>query len=434
MNRKTPHPAALNSGKTAPFRPRLGAKQKTNYLAALDLGSSKTRALVAELLDEGEGAAQLRFRGFGEADSQGWHKGAITDLEELSRSVKAAMERAEKMSGVPLESAVVGVGGPQIRGAATACGLTLSSRPRELTRADVRRVMETARDIPLSNDREILHLVPEEFIVDSQKGIRDPIGMQSSRLGVKAHIISGSATATSNVVTAVNRAGILVETTVFEAFAVAEEVLSDEERELGALVAVLGGGSCDMVLYRQGTLRLAGVVPIGGDHFTNDVALGLHTPFRDAEVMKKTFGSVLSELSKDGSMVEVPGLGDRQSWFAPSKTLCQILESRAEELFGMILEQVSDCGMERQLGGGVILCGGGARLNGMCDLAEKILKAPARLGLPPKILDLPESLDSPEYATIVGLLLYALRLWRLRNPAEAPNLGSRWKRLLAGRA
>lgn len=408
-------------------------KDKNRYLAALDLGSSKTRVLISELLDRGDAPSRLRFLGFGEADSQGWHKGSLADLDGVTHSIKEAVEQAEQMAGVAVESVVAGVGGPHIQGASTNCGVTVSLRPRELTRDDVRRVMETARDVPLSKDREVLHLVPEEFVLDSQRGIQDPIGMQASYLAVKAHIISGSAMASSNVVTAVNRAGILVEATVFEALAAAEEVLSEEERELGALVIVLGGGSTEMAAYRQGGLCLVSVIPIGGDHFTNDVAVGLHTPVRDAEVLKKTLGSVLSGQSSDSTSVEVPGLSDRPSRFVPHRALSEILQSRAEELLGLIHDELRRSRLDRRLGAGVVLCGGGARLGGMCDLAEQILGVPVRLGLPPKIVGMPEELDSPEYATLVGLLLYGHRVWKLRSAAQHRTAGSRWKSLIAGR-
>jgi len=395
------------------------------------LGSSKTRAIVAELLDAGDDPSHLRFLGYGEAESQGWHKGLIANLDQVSHSTKEAVEQAERASGVPLESAVVGVGGPQIQGASVASGITLSPYPRELTREDVRRVVENAGEIPLAKDREILHMIPGEFVLDSQKGIMDPIGMQGCYLGVKSHIVSGSVRAMQNVVTAVNRAGVLVETTVLEAFAAAEVVLSEEERELGVLVAVLGGGTCDVVVYKNRGLRMTAVIPIGGDHFTSDVALGLHTAIRDAEAVKKSFGSVQRNLGKESTTIEIPGMGERASWFVPNSALTDILASRAEEMFGLILDEVLGCGLDRQIGAGVVLCGGGAKLRGICDVSEQILEGPTRLGLPPKITDMPAMLESPEYTTLIGLLLYAQKLWRLRSNPVNKSLGSIWKSLLA---
>jgi cell division protein FtsA len=402
-----------------------------NRVAALDLGSTKTRALVAELREGIEGPAGVRFLGYGEAQSEGWRKGSVADSEAVTRKAKEAIERAEKAAGGQVESVVVGVGGPHITGASTSCGLTLSLEPRELTRDDVRRVMETARDIALAKDREILHLLPEEFALDSQQGILDPIGMQGSYLAVKAHIVSGSAAAAANVVAAVNRAGVLVETTVFEALAAGEEVLTDEERELGALVLLLGSGSTELAAYRHGSLRLAAVVPIGGDHFTNDVAVGLHATPSDAEILKITMGSVLSRESNEATQVEVPVPGSG-SIFVPLRLLSEILESRAEELLGLVRDELRRASLYHRLEAGVVLCGGGARLGGLCDLTEQILGAPARLGLPPRIVDMPEEMESPEHATIVGLILYAQRLWMIRNAAQVKTPERGWKNLIAG--
>lgn len=407
------------------------ADKEQHHVAALDMGSAKTRVLICELLG-GDGTSRVRFAGFGEVESRGWRKGSITDLDEVTACVKEASDHAEKMSGAAVESVVVGIGGPHIQGASASCGLTVSLRPREVTRDDIRRLMETAKEVPLSRDREILHLIPEEFVLDSHHGIQDPVGMQASYLAVKAHIISGSMMAAANIVTAVNRAGILVETTVFEALAAAEEVLSDEERELGALVIVLGGGTTEIAAYQHGSLRLASVIPVGGDHFTNDVAVGLHTAVRDAEILKQTMGSVLSKQSSDLSSIEVPGLSERPSRFVPHRALSEILESRAEELIGLIRDELRRSGLDRGLGAGVVLCGGGARLGGICDLTEQVLGMPARRGLPPKIPDMPEELDSPEYATIVGLLLYGYRLWKMRHAVQTRSAGIRWKSLIVG--
>jgi cell division protein FtsA len=402
-----------------------------NRVAAIDLGSSKSRVLIAELKDGIEGPAGVRFFGYGEALSEGWRKGNVADPEAVTRTAKEAIERAEKDAGGQVESVVVGVGGPHITGASTSCGLTLSLEPRELTREDVRRVMETARDVPLAKDREILHLVPEEFTLDSLQDILDPIGMQGCYLAVKAHIVSGSAAAAANVVAAVNRAGVLVETTVFEALAAGEHVLTDEERELGALVLLLGSGSTELAAYRHGSLRLAAVVPIGGDHFTNDVAVGLHAAPGDAEILKNTMGSVLPKESNAATQVEVP-LPGGGSGFVPLRLLSEILESRAEELLGLIRDELRRASLYHRLEAGVVLCGGGARLGGLCDLTEQLIGAPARIGLPPRIKNMPEQIESPEHATIVGLILYAQKLWMMRNASQQNTPERGWKNLIAG--
>jgi len=272
-------------------------------------------------------------------------------------------------------------------------------------------------------------MVPQEFLLDGQDGIRDPIGLQASRLEAKVHIISGAVADSQNIVAAANRAGIVVETMVGEAFAVGEAVLTPEEQEMGALVVVLGGSHCDLAVYSRSSLRLSATIPVGGDHFTNDTAIGLQTSLEEAEGIKKLFGSVYAGGIHAGTSFEAPGLGNRPSRLIPRSVLLGILEPRAQELLGIILEWLRRSRLEHHLGGGVILCGGGARLQGMCDLAEQFFASPARLGLPPKILEMPEMLESPEYATLLSLLLYGLRVRQLRMARQRP-LATRWKGLL----
>ena len=286
-------------------------------------------------------------------------------------------------------------------------------------------------------------MLPQEFALDSQSGVRDPIGMRAGSLAVKVHLITGSQAASQSVVAAVNRAGIVVETVVAEAFAVGEAVLTPEERELGVLVMVLGGGSVELAAYYQGGLRMSSAIAIGGDHFTSDVAIGLHTPTPEAEIIKKMFGSVYAGWSHDGASFEVPGLANRPSRMVPRRDLLEILEPRALELLAMAIEELRHADLEPRLGAGVILAGGGARLHGLCDLAENVFSGPARIGLPsdawdqegfpPMVLDLPGGWDGPEYTTAGALLLYGLRLRRLRM-ARQRTPAKRWKSLLAGKA
>ena len=436
--------------------------EKGRYLASLDLGSTKTRVLVAELLSPGEDAAartsatqnsraavpagaespaaggkplqeasQLRFLGFGEADSQGWNRGTVASLDQVVGSIQTAVAQAEHTAGVQVESTVVGVGGPSIQGADGRGSLMLSSRARDVTREDVWRVMQTVRPMHLPDDREILQVVPLEFILDSEPGIHNPVGMQGLNLEVQAHIVTASVTANQNVVTAANRAGLLVEAVVLEAFAASEGLLTPQERELGVLVADLGGGSCELAAYHHGNMRMSGTIAIGGDHFTSDVAVGLHTPLPEAEKIKKVFGSVLSDWSREGTSIEVPSLGGRPSRFVAHRRLSEILEPRAQELLGFVVYQLRRCDLDQHLGAGVVLSGGGARLNGMCDLAEQVFGCPARLGLPPKIADWPASLDQLDYTTLVGLLLYGQKVRRLRE-VQNQSWGSRFRSMFVG--
>jgi len=414
-----------------------------DFLAALDLGSTRTRVLVAEVCEADEDASPLRFVGFGEAESRGWRKGAVADLDAVAGSVRKAVEQAEAQMGAAVESALVGIGGPHIQGISSRAALPLAIRPREITRDDVRRVMEFARSFPLPDDREILHMVPQEFALDSQSGVRDPIGMQAHSLAVQVHLVTGSVAVSQSVVSAVNRAGILVETVVAEAFAVGEAVLTPEEQELGALVAVLGGGSTELAAYYQGGLRMSCGIPVGGDHFTNDLAIGLHTPPSEAEAIKTMFGSVYAAGSHDGVQIEVPGLANRPSRMVPRQELLGILKARAQEVLGLAVEELRHADLNPHLGAGVVFAGGGSRLHGLCDLAELAFSSPARIGLPsdawaqeeqpPNSLHLPATLDGPEYTTVVALLHYGLRLrqhrlGRLRIPSKG------WKGILGLKA
>jgi cell division protein FtsA len=405
--------------------------QKPEHLAVLDVGNSMTRALLAEVPAgpgsragrdrDSDDASLLRFLGFAEVESEGWHKGNLTDIGQVSASIGKAIEQASHAAGAAVESAVVGIGGPHLQGISSRAGIQLASRPREVRREDVLRVMEAARDVPLSPDRDILHLVPKEFVLDSQDGIRDPVGMAGSHLEVRVHILTGLASASQNLVTAANRAGLLVETLVGEAFACGEAVPTEEERELGVLVAVIGGPGCEIAAYVQGGLGLASAVPVGGDHFTGDLAIGLRTSRADAEAIKKAFGSVFPGWTHDGTSFEVPGMGHQPSRLISHRVLRQILEPRATELFGLLRSELRRRSLEHHLAAGVILSGGGARMAGICDLAEKILEMPARIGLPPKMHRLPEPLDSPEYATLVSLAHYGMRLRQQRGPRESAS-------------
>ncbi len=416
-----------------------------DFLVAVDLGSARTRVLVAEVSPSQASSedAPLRFKAMGEAESQGWRKGAVTDLDAVTSSVRAALGQAEAQAGAALESAVVGLGGAHIQGVTSRAGLPLAARPREITRDDVRRVMEAARGLPLPNGREILHMLPQEFALDAQSGVRDPVGMQARSLAVQVHLVTGSVAASQSVVAAVNRAGIIVETVVAEAFAVGEAVLTPEERELGALVALLGGGSTDLAAYMQGSLWMSSGIAVGGDHFTNDVAIGLHTPPAEAEAIKTMFGSVYARWGHDGVSFEVPGLANRPARMVPRQELLDILVPRAQEVLGLAVEELRRAELAPHLGAGVVLAGGGARLHGLCDLAEHTFSSPARIGLPsdalaqdglpPNFLDLPEAFHGPEYTAVVALLLYGLRVRNLRA-GKPRSPAKEWKDMLGRKA
>jgi cell division protein FtsA len=399
--------------------------QTENLLAVIDVGSAKTCVIVAEVNEYA-----LRYRGHGLSDSRGLRKGVIADLDKAVDSIKKAVEDAENVAQAPVEHAIVGVAGSHIRGVNSHGGITIASRSREISRDDVRAAVEKARTIPLPEDREPLHLLPQEFIVDGQPGVHDPAGLMGKKVEVRVHMITAGGTATQNVVTAANRAGIHVDDTVFEPLACADSVLQTDERELGVCLADIGAGSTDLIVYYEGVVIHTGAVPVGGDHFTNDVAVGFRTPIHDAENIKKMFGCSIVTRIPEGNEIEVPSVGDRPSRLLQQRMLGEILEPRARELMELLREHLRQAGVYELLGAGVVFTGGGARLNGLIDTAEDSLRRPARLGYPVPIAKLPSNLLEPEYATAIGMILYGHRARQARMNVDR-GFGARLKALFA---
>ena len=395
------------------------ARRQEPILTAIDVGSAKTCVLVAEIAEVG-----LRYRGHGLSDSRGSRKGVIVDLEKAVASIQRAVEEAETASGVVIENALTGVAGAHVRGVNSRGGL-LSSRPREITRDDVRHTVEKARAINLPADRDVLHILPQEFILDQQGSIRDPLGMQGSKLEVQVHLVTAAASATQNVVNALNRAGIHVDDTVFEPLAAADATLKSDEKELGVCLADVGAGSTDLIVFCEGVVAHSAVIPIGGDHFTSDVAVGLRTPLPDAEKIKRLFGCALVARVPEGNEVEVPAVGDRPSRLLPQRLLAEILEPRARELFELLRENLRHAGVLEICGAGLVLTGGAARLPALPEVAEDVLRRPARLAFPLPIAKMPATLAEPEFSTVLGLLFYGHRA----HLARATENGSFLSRL-----
>lgn len=400
-------------------------KEQPNLLTAIDVGSAKVCAVVAEITEAG-----VRYRGHGIAESRGTRKGVIVDLDKAVASIQRAAEQAENLAEAPVESAVVGVAGPHIRGVNSRGGVALGPRSREITRDDVRSAVERARAVALPPDREVLHLLPQEFILDDHNGIRDPAGMVGSKLEVQVHLATAASTATQNLVTAVNRAGIHVDDTVFEPLAAADAVLKADERELGVCLCDIGAGSMDVIVFFEGAVAHTGVVPIGGDHFTNDVAVGLRTPLNEAEKIKKLFGNAMVTRVPEGNEIEVPAVGDKPSRLMPQRLLAEILEPRAYELFEMLRDHLRQAGVLELCGAGSVLTGGGSRLPSMAEVSETILRKPSRLGRPSPISKMPASLAEPEFASVVGLVFYGHRTRLARGPQEL-GIGAKLKSLFA---
>ena len=401
------------------------SKPSPNLLTVIDLGSAKTCVVVAEVTQEG-----LRYRGHGIVESRGTRKGVIVNLDKAVSCVQKAVEEAEKLVEAPIERAVVGIAGPHVRGVNSQGGISLGSRAREITREDVRLAVEKARGIALPADRQPLHLLPQEYMIDEQNGIQDPLGMVGKTLEVRVHIATASASIVQNVVTALNKAGIHVDDTVFEPLAAADAVLRSDERELGVCLADIGAGSTDLIVFYEGAVHHTGVVPVGGDHFTNDIAVGLRTPLGEAEKIKKQFGGAVVTQIPEANEIEVPSVGDKPSRMMSQRMLGEILEPRARELFELLRDHLRQAGVMELCGAGLVLTGGGARLQGMLDVVDQIMHTHARVGGSAALAKLPVELIAPEYSVALGMLLYAYRS-RMARSTQEPGLAARLKTLFA---
>ncbi len=402
------------------------ANQQGSFLTAIDVGSAKTCALMVEVTDSG-----LRYRGHGVADSRGSRKGVIVDLDKAVAAIQKAVEAAEDTAGAAVEHAIVGIGGAHIRGVNSHGGVTLGTRPREIGRDEIKGAVEKARSIPLPADREVLHLLPQEFILDGQAGVHDPLGMMAARLEVRVHLVTGASSAAQNVITAVNRAGVHVDDTVFEPLAAADSVLRADERELGVCLADVGAGSTELVVFLQGAVAFTGVIPVGGDHFTSDLSLGMCTPLAEAEKIKKVYGNAIVTLIPEGNEVEVPSVGDRPSRLLPQRLVAEILEPRARELFEMLRENLRHAGMLEHCAAGMVITGGGARLPGIMDIADSVLRKPVRMAWPAPLAKMPSTLAEPEFATVLGLIVYGHRARSARG-LQDDRWSSRLKAMFVG--
>ena len=400
--------------------------KKDKYLIGLDIGSTKTSALIAEIDDD-----QVKFLALGAAESKGLRKGLIVNLDSTVSSIRRAVEEAEGVANVPVESALIGVAGSHVRGVNSRGGVTLGNRPRDIEREDVRRAIDAARNITLPEDREVLHVLPHEFLVDAQEGIRDPVGMIGQRLETNVHLVTSSIAATQNLVTAANRAGILISDTVLEPLASAESCLTQDERDLGVCLLDIGGGTTEMIVYGGGVVRHTSAVAVGGDHFTNDLAVGLRTPIPEAERIKRHHGCAAASMLHEDGAIQIASVGDRPPRTIFARMLTDILEPRANELLALICDDLRRAGLDKQIPAGFVLAGGGARLHGLLELAEQSFHLPVRIAEPKGLVDLPEQVAQPEYATVVGLVMYGAKA-RRSGPQRSGNLVSKLKAMFAG--
>jgi len=393
-----------------------------NLIVVLDIGSAWTRVLAADL---NEGA--LRYCGHGVVESAGMRKGLISDLGPAAKAVKAANEEAERIAHVNIDECVVGVGGPHIRGLNTNGGIELGGRMREIDKEDVRSAVERARSVERPPDREILHLLPRQFILDDQPGIFDPVGMVGKKLEVDLHIATCSGSALQSTVTCANRAGLEVTEAVLESIASAEATLTADERELGVCLLDIGCHSSDLVVFFEGAVAYTASVPIGGQHFTNDLAVGLQVPVAQAEELKLQYGNAVVTAVPESAEIEIANPRPQRLRL---RTIAEILEPRARELLYFVKESLRQGGVVDALGAGCVLTGGGAMLPGMLDTAESQLRVSARIGYPVRLSNMPSELVHPAFSAAIGMLLYAHRT-RVNRAAESNNLRSKLRAIFA---
>jgi cell division protein FtsA len=398
------------------------SQRQDNLIVVLDIGSAWTRVVAAEVVE-----GLIRYRGHGTVASAGMRKGLIAELGPAAKAVRAANEQAERVAHVNIEECVVGVGGPHIRGLNTNGGLQLGSRMREITRDDVRTAVERARAVERPPDREILHLLPRQFILDDQAGIFDPVGMVGARLEVDLHIATCSGGALQSTVTCANRAGLEVSEAVLESIASAEATLSADERELGVCLLDIGAHSSEIAVFFEGAVAHTASVPIGGAHFTNDLAIGLHMQVPDAEEIKRHWGNAVVTAVPQDAEIEIT---NPQPEMLSLRTVAEILEPRARELMYFVRESLRHGGVLEALGAGCVLTGGGAMLPGMLDVTESQLRCPARIGLPVRLSKMPAEMEHPSYSAAVGMLLYAQRT-RMNRAAENSTLRSKLRAMFA---
>lgn len=397
-------------------------------IVGVDVGTTKICALIGEV-DENN---KLSVVGAGVAPAQGLRKGVVVDIDESAASIRSALEKTERVSGYQIGTAFVGIAGSHIMSQNSHGTVAISPQQHEVTQFDVDRAIEAARAVPVQHNREVLHVIPREYIVDGEEGIKDPLGMSGYRLEVVTHIVTGAMASIHNLEKSVQKAGIEIDDMVLEPMASGEAVLSAAERDLGVALVDIGGGTSDIAVYVNGSIFYSSVLPIGGNHLTNDIAVGLRSPFDVAEEMKILYGSAVASKVENDEQIEMMTFENAAGEKVSRRFLCEILEARAHELISMIGEEIKKSGFSGVLPAGVVLTGGSSQLTNLADLARSVLGMPVRLGRAEHIQGLADDLSSPAYATSVGLLLWGLKNQdfvhaEARRPAEekGPSFMSR---------
>ena len=374
-------------------------KDNTNLIVGLDIGTSKIVAIVAEVLPDGG----LNVIGLGTQPSRGLKKGVVVNIEATMASIQRVLEEAELMADCRISEVVTGIAGSHIR-SLNSSGM-VAIKEKEVTQADIDRVVDTAKAIAIPNDQQVLHILPQEFIIDGQEDVREPLGMSGVRLEVKVHIVTGAVSAVENITKCVRRCGLEVRDMMLQPLASAKAVLNDDEKELGVCLMDIGGGTTDIAVFAGGAIRHTAVIPIARDQVTNDIAMTLRTPTKEAEELKVRHGCALRQLADKNEVIEVPGVGDRGPRKLSKPMLAEVIEPRIEELYSLVQAELRRSGFEELLSSGIVLTGGSALLQGMTELGEELFHLPVRIGIPTYAGGLADVVRSPRYATAVGLLL-----------------------------
>ncbi len=403
----------------------MSVKQGKQLIVGLDIGTSKIVAIVAEISQEGD----IEIVGIGNNESQGLKKGVVIDIESTVSSIQKAVEEAELMAGVQIKSVFAGIAGSHIK-SLNSHGI-VAIKDREVGSEDVARVIDAAKAVAIPTDQRIIHVLPQEFVIDDQDGIREPIGMSGVRLEAKVHLVTGSTSAAQNIVKCVRQCGLEVEDIILEQLASSHSVLTADEKELGVCLVDIGGGTTDIAVFTEGAIRHTAVIPIAGDQVTNDIAVALRTPTHFAEEIKVKYACALRQLANADDTIEVPGVGDRASRRLARQTLAEVVEPRYEELLTLVQTELRRSGFEGLCAAGVVLTGGSAKIEGVVELAEEVFHMPVRLGIPQHVTGLADIVKNPIHATGVGLLLFGQqsRLNPNKELIETKSEGSLFERM-----
>lgn len=402
----------------------MAKKPEKDFIAGIDIGTSKVVTIVGEVLDDGS----LSIVGLGSHQSQGLKRGVVVNIESTVQSIQRAVEEAELMAGCQIYSAYTGIAGSHIR-SLNSHGI-VAIRDREVTQTDVDRVIDAAKAVVIPADQKILHILPQEYIIDNQDSIREPVGMSGVRLEAKVHIVTGSVSAAQNIVKCLKRCGLAATDIVLEQFASSQSVLSEDEKELGVCMLDIGGGTTDIAIFIDGSVRHTAVIPIAGDQVTNDIAIALRTPAKHAEEIKLKYACALQELVDEKIMIDVPMAGDRSTRNISKTILAEVVEARYEELFTLVAAELRRSGFEGLIPAGIVLTGGAAKVEGAMELAERVFKMPVRIGYPQHVSGLSSVINNPCYATSVGLLIYGMQQRNGQRDFDSQsNLKNIWERM-----